>query len=82
MLILSCKTEELAELFFPRGIGRRGKIDQEWRSHYAIPLRDFAHQLDLNNIQVLLLEQEEKKNVGKACGDVSASAEASVTTEL
>lgn len=66
----------------PRGIGRRGKMDHEWRSNYLIPLRDLAYQLDLNNIEVVLLEQEvhwkpEEKGAGEGgAGDLAMASDA------
>ena len=68
------RNKTITRVVLPRGIERRGKLDHEWRSHYLMPLRDLAYQLDLNNIQILLLEQEvrwneEEKDVSERSGD-------------
>ena len=70
----------ISRVVIPRGIGRRGKIDHEWRSNYLIPLRDLAYQLDLNNIEVVVLEQEEKgMGEGSGCG-IEAAATSDTNT--
>ena len=69
----------ISRVVFPRGIGKRGKMDYEWRSHYLTPLRDLAYQLDLNNIQVLLLEQEQERGVVSGGDAVSDAIEATDT---
>lgn len=57
--------KNIRKVIFPTGVGRRGKMDHEWNVAYLKELRSFAHQLDLNNVKVMLLGQEEgTKNLG------------------
>lgn len=51
--------KNIRKVIFPTGVGRRGKMDHEWNVAYLKELRSFAHQLDLNNVKVMLLGQEE-----------------------
>ena len=74
------RNRTISRVVIPRGIGRRGKMDHEWRSKYLIPLRDLAYKLDLNNIEVLLLEQE-VKDVGEGSGGCVANAPTDTITD-
>lgn len=51
------QNRNIKKVIFPTGIGRRGRMDHEWRTQYEPELKNFAHHLDLNDIEVVLLEQ-------------------------
>ena len=56
------QNKAIKKVIFPSGIGRRGKLDQEWKINYLNDLRDLARRLDLHDIGVVLLELENPWN--------------------
>lgn len=48
--------KSIQNVFFPAGIGCRGKLDQEWKMVYVKELKKFSQRLDLLNIKTYLLE--------------------------
>ena len=53
------QNKSIQRIVFPSGIGRRGKVDHDWKTFYLREIKAFARQLDLNGIKVVILEREE-----------------------
>lgn len=53
------QNKSIRRIILPSGIGRRGKVDYEWKTFYLREIKCFAQHMDLNSIKVVLLEREE-----------------------
>ena len=46
----------IKKIVFPEGLGRRGKVDKEWRLFYLAELKNLVRRLESSNIEIMLAQ--------------------------